>query len=256
MKKILLFVLLSFWISAFCQNSNSANDRNLISEIDKLKNKNNELEIQISQLKYSNESTNNMIDKVDNMYNNNFNRFFSFWSIIATIVIIGIPYYITTMQKKIIEVKKKEFIDFSTAQMEILENKLLEEIANNYSQLNKIIKESNDLSKQELDVTFKKTQVLTHLISSRVNELDGQFDKGMYNLVKAIGFAMESDLFNQASFLLDRALIYKDKLLSKDDYQKTEFKTCLEQLNKLDWENLLDEDKFLELKKFLEDNIE
>src|SRR5690606_30965486 len=122
----------------------------LTQQVIELEKKNDSLNKKVYEYNVAKNSFTDVIDKVDNLYNNNFNRFIAFWAIIASIIIIGIPYYITRIQKKIIEAKKAEILNYSSTEINKLETKFSSELTQKYLELSDLINNSNQENKEAL----------------------------------------------------------------------------------------------------------
>lgn len=155
-------------------------------KIEILSKKNDSLGKKINEYKSSNNSFIEVIDKVDNLYNNNFNRFLLFWTIVASIIIIGIPYYITRIQKKILEIKKSEIFNHSQAELNKLENKFSLELKEKYIELSDLISKSNEDNNETLKKEFIKSHIVNLYIAAKINEVDKKYDNVFSNLSNAV----------------------------------------------------------------------
>lgn len=158
----------------------------LNSQIIELEKKNDSLNKEIYEYKISKNSFIDIIDKVDNLYNNNFNRFIIFWGILGSLIVLGIPYYISQIQKRIIEIKKAEILNFSSVEINKLELKLLNELKDKFIELSNLINQSNEENKEKLKNESSKTIVSNLYIASKINELDKKYDLALINLGHAI----------------------------------------------------------------------
>jgi len=191
MNKFKIFLRLFFLCLIFSCNAQTDTTFNkridkLNSQIIELEKKNDKLNREIYEYKVSRNSFVDIIDKVDNLYNNNFNRFIIFWGILGSLIVLGIPYYISRMQKKIIEIKKVEILDFSSFEINKLELKLSNELKDKFIQLSDLINQSNEENKVNLKNELTKTRAVTLYIASKINELDKKYDMALKNL----GFAI------------------------------------------------------------------
>lgn len=208
MKKIILIGFILFTISCKAQHRNELSTEidSLSKKIIELEKKNDELSKLIYETNLTNKSSTELIDKVDNLYNNNFNRFILFWGMVASLITIGIPYYITRIQKKIIDAKKAEIINFSTTEINKLESNFSSELTKKYEELSDLINNSNQENKEELSKEFTKTFISNLYIASKINELDKKFNKVFINLSNAVIKSISIEYYTGANFHLKNIL--------------------------------------------------
>lgn len=188
--KLLLIV---FIISTFAFSAN-ANDsitqikiENLQRKIDTLKldNKNLQKENEnlkkgIEIIKAKSESTSIMIDKVDSMYQNNFDRLAIIFTFIGGVITIVLPYYLKTEQQKIIELKEKE--------LNASNEEKIKEVLKDF---NDKLTESEKKYKEDLD---KETENLNNTISEKTKKLEQKITKSNYSLSSKIYILTASQL--------------------------------------------------------------
>lgn len=217
---ILFFLSINFIVK-------SQNIKKLETTIDSLKTKVIDLEKEnILLIRKNNEYhvTNNLIfsliDKIDSLYSNSFNRFMILISIIGSITIFVIPYYLKQIQNKILETKKKEITNFSKEEINKLELQLTTEINSKYIELNdfigKINAENNELLKKEII----KTEISNLYIASKINELDKKHNAMLRNLTNAVIKSNSITAYDKVNFYLD--IIWKNLNSLQDSDLKIE----------------------------------
>lgn len=204
MKTLIQVFLFFLAINCNAQEDKNINCKlhNLTQQIIEVKKKNDSLSNKIYEYNVSKSSFTEIIDKVDNLYNNNFNRFIIFWGIVASIIVIGVPYYITRIQKKIIEVKKAEILSFSTEEIKKLETKFSSELTQKYLELSDLISNSTQENKKALSKEFAKTIVSNQHIASKIHELEKKYDKVFKNLAHAVIKSNSIEYYYGANFHL------------------------------------------------------
>ena len=190
MKLLLKITILLLFLNCKAQLQQKPDSKLQVELINKkieiLSNKNDSLEKKINEYKSSNSSFIEVIDKVDNLYNNNFNRFLLFWTIVASIIIIVIPYYITRIQKKILEIKKSEIFNHSQGELNKLENKFSLELKKKYTELSDLISKSNEDNNETLKKEFIKSHIVNLFLAAKINEVDKKYDNVFSNLYNAV----------------------------------------------------------------------
>lgn len=236
MKKLFQISVLFLFMICKAENNKTLNINRLEInlQLEKLNKRNDSLEQKLCELKAGNDSVIETIDKVDNLYNNNFNRFIIFWGIIASIIIVGIPYYISQMQKKILDTKKQEIIAFSTTEINNLESKLYSELKEKYIELSDLINQSNENNKAKINEEFIKSYILNLYIASKINELDKNYEKIFSNLFNAVIKAKSIEYYPGVNFHLKNIYNIFNKLVaSKIEFDKKELKNISEELESL-----------------------
>lgn len=207
----LIFTVLT--LNCIAQPNEDINSKvdTLNHKVVELEKKNDILLKKIDEYKISKNSNFEIIDKVDNLYNNNFNRFILFWGILASIITIGIPYYITRIQKKIIETKKTEILSYSSIELNKLEAKFSLELTQKYKELSDLINNSNQDNKKELKKEFIKTIILNHFFAAKINELDKKYNYIFINLKNAVLKSNSINYYNGVNTYLKSILRYLTK---------------------------------------------
>mgnify|MGYP003609933049 CR=1 FL=1 len=108
------FSLIVFIISTFAFSANS-NDSITQNKIENLQKENESLKKEIEIIKIKSESTSVMIDNVDSMYQNNFDRMIFLFGSLGAIIVFASPVavffynrWLKNQQKELIELKEKE----------------------------------------------------------------------------------------------------------------------------------------------------
>lgn len=129
-------------------------------------------------------------------------------SIIGSITIFVLPYYLKQIQNKILETKKKEITNFSKEEINKLELQLTSEINSKYKELNdfigKINSENNELLKKEII----KTEISNLYIASKINEIDKKHNAMLRNLTNAVIKSNSITAYDKVNFYLD--IIWKN----------------------------------------------
>jgi len=213
MKTILQLFFLFLIISCKAQKEKTLELKidKLATEVNELEKKNIKLKEEIYEYKVSKNSFIEIIDKVDNLYNNNFNRFIIFWGILGSLIVLGIPYYITRIQKKIIEAKKIEIVQFSTREINKLEKKFSDQLKEKYIELNDLINSSNAENKYRLENEFTKTEISNLYIASKINEIDKNYVRMFGNLKNAIIKCESIEDYDKIDFFLEKISSNKAK---------------------------------------------
>ncbi|MGV0833566.1 coiled-coil domain-containing protein [Empedobacter brevis] len=163
--KLLLIV---FIISTFAFSANS-NENTTKTQIENLQKENESLKKEIEIIKAKSESTSIMIDNVDSMYQNNFDRLAVLFTIIGAIVTFVLPHYLKKEQQKIIELKEKELNASNT--------KMINEILKDF---NEKLSESEKKYKDELK---KETENLHNTILEKTEELEQNLSNTNHSLL-------------------------------------------------------------------------
>jgi len=90
------------------------------------------------------------------------------------------------LQKKIIEAKKVEIMQFSTTEINKLEKKISSKLKKKYIELNDLINSSNEQNKENLKNEFIKAEASNYYIASKINELDKNYNQVFRNLRSAL----------------------------------------------------------------------
>lgn len=216
-KSIFLITSLIFVLPCFAQTDTLVNSQieYLNSEIISLKTTNDSLSRSILKYEYAKDSYLNTVDKIDALYNNAFDRFMVFWGIIGAIITIGIPYYITRIQKKTIELKKEEIVRNSTGAINQLEETFLNNLRDKYQELNELIRDSNQENKENLKKDSQKSLANNFYIVSKINELDEKYDLVLNNLLSGLKLCINGQWFSQVNMFSKRILEYINKFKNK-----------------------------------------
>ena len=243
MRISLLFLLIIFTCSAKEKQNQAEDIKRLNNQVEILIRKNDSLTMKMREFQLSKNEFTSVVDKIDNLYNNNFDRFILFWGIIASVIVIGIPYYITQMQKRIIEIKKTEIFTYSQGEINKLEDKFSKELTQKYSELNDLVNNSNLETKSELNKEFVKTRARSLYIASKINEIDKNYDKVFENLKDAITNCIDINYFFGINFYLRKIKNYKTKFDSQNvELNITRFNQIIESLKILGTNEEIDQD--------------
>ncbi|MDM1549923.1 hypothetical protein [Empedobacter falsenii] len=166
--KLLLIV---FIISTFAFSANS-NENTTKSQIENLQKENESLKKEIEIIKAKSESTSVMIDNVDSMYQNNFNRMTYLFSILGAIIVFVFPFWMQHTQKKLLKIKEEELNTSNTKKI----NEVLKDF-------NEKLSESEKKYKEELK---KETENLNNTIIEKTEELEQNIIKSNHSLSSRI----------------------------------------------------------------------
>lgn len=210
--KLLLIV---FIISTFAFSANSNEDTTKI-QIENLQKENESLKKEIEIIKAKSESTSIMIDNVDSMYQNNFDRMIFLFGSLGAIIVFASPIavffynkWLKDQQKKLIELKEVElnasneeriskfkseieqkFTDSKNEYNKKLneEKKNLEEKLNasNEEKIKEVLKHSEERFKTSQDDFYNKldetNKILEDSIIQKSKELEQKITKSNYSL--------------------------------------------------------------------------
>lgn len=224
MKTLLKITLFFLFVSCKAQSHTTTTLQldTLNGKINKLIKKNDSLQQKVNEFKIASNSSVEVIDKIDNLYNNNFNRFIVFWAIVASLIIIGIPYYITRMQNKILEAKKTEIFNYSKSEITKLEEKFTSELKEKYIELNDLINITTENSKENLRKEFIKSHIVNLYIASKINEIDKKHDNVFSNLSNAVIRSNSIEYYHGVKFHLNNILTSLTKFRNEGIVLNTE----------------------------------
>ena len=151
--KLLLIV---FIISTFAFSTNSNEDTTKI-QIENLQKENESLKKEIEIIKAKSESSSVIIDNVDSMYQNNFDRMIFLFGFVGAIIVFAFPFWMQRTQKKLLKIKEEELN------------------ASNTKKINEVLKDFNEkLIKSEekyIENLNKETENLHNTINEKTQEL-------------------------------------------------------------------------------------
>lgn len=149
-------LLIVFIISTFAFSANSNEDTTKI-QIENLQKENESLKKEIEIIKAKSESTSVMIDNVDSMYQNNFDRMIFLFGFLGAIIVFAFPFWMQRTQKKLLKIKEEELN------------------ASNTKKINEVLKDFNEkLTKSEekyIENLNKETENLHNTINEKTQEL-------------------------------------------------------------------------------------
>lgn len=218
---LLLFIISSF---AFSTNYNENARQN---QIENLQKENENLKKEIENLKLKSESISDMIDKVDSMYQNNFDRMIFLFGFLGAIVSIVLPFWIQHVHKRILEIKEKELNASNEKRIEEVLDHLENRFTESKIDYDKKLKEEKVTLQQKLDDSNEEK------IKRVLNDLEQKFTESEYNFYNKLDEhkkILEEDI-NEKTEKLDKnirktnhSLIAKNNIFhafyfkDKDDY--------------------------------------
>lgn len=172
MKNIILFIIFLLSQNLLCQKSAKAELKvfievkiqNLESKIETLEKENDSLNKQLNTFLINDYKSTDVIDKVENYYENAWNKLIYMLSIIGGIMVVLLPIVLTWQQKRELKLNKLDFQEDVDRKILELENRILtfnteeiEKVRNDIQELNNNISE-----KQKRDI--KKIYAMTYYL--------------------------------------------------------------------------------------------
>ena len=127
MKNKLLIIIILFFIKSYSKSDSTFVLVNLKinSEVNFLKKQNDSLAKRLNEIEKNDYKSIEVIEKVNDFYDRSWNKLIVFLSIIGSILLVVLPYYMSKNQEEKINLKTKEFEAFTEKKVDELETKIL-----------------------------------------------------------------------------------------------------------------------------------
>jgi hypothetical protein len=179
--RILLLISLLGFISTIAQKSNvnatvNLNYEKLEKKIIELNSKNDSLNKKLNNILINDYKSTDVIDKVNNYYDNAWSKLIYLLSIIGAITVVILPYFLTLQQKRELKLNKLDFQEDVDRKIIELENKIInfnkieiEKLRQEIENLNKNITEKQN---EEIAKIYAMTYYLQGLNAKTTNNSD------------------------------------------------------------------------------------
>lgn len=175
--KILIFIILFFFKSY--PNSDSKNtspNLKIDKEISILKNQNDSLAKRLNEIEKNDYKSVEVIEKINDFYDKSWNKLIVFLSIVGSILLFVLPYYLSKNQEEKINLKVKEFQDFTDKKVTELENKILGFHQEEFEKLKNQIELSQDDLNTNLNSEIKYVHSFIFALRGMLSEKDENYN--------------------------------------------------------------------------------
>lgn len=226
-KILLIIALLTFEISV-AQKNNEKSIYNKIESVEsmviRLKSQNDSLNKKLNTIEKNDYKSFEVIDRVNNYYENAWNKLIYFITAIGGILIFVIPYILSRLQKREINLNKEEYQEYVDSKVSEFEKKIVEFNEKETIKIRKEINELNENINNTQDEKIAKLYAMTfylqglHSINDNNPDLTiKSFTTTIKNLLKANTNENLKLALDNISYALDKKIKSKEKLTEEVD---------------------------------------
>ena len=178
MKNKLLIIIILFFIKSYSKSDSTFVLVNLKinSEVNFLKKQNDSLAKRLNEIEKNDYKSIEVIEKVNDFYDRSWNKLIVFLSIIGSILLVVLPYYMSKNQDEKINLKTKEFEAFTEKKVDELETKILNFHQEQFEKLKTEILLSQDGLNDNLNAEIKHVQSYIFALRGMLSEKDDNYN--------------------------------------------------------------------------------
>lgn len=245
MKKILIFILL-FYIKSYSKSDSTSLFINLKinTEINCLKKQNDSLAERLNKIEKNDYKSIEVIEKVNDFYNKSWDKLIVFLSMVGSILLVIIPYYLSKNQKEKINLKTKEFQDYTEKKVSELESKILNFHQNQFEKLNTEILSSQDVLNKNLNTEIKHVQSYIFALRAMLYEKDDNYNLFFKYYIIAANMLIGVEKIKEVEYIINginqRIIKCNERKIILDKNIQTRFENIISSLEENYSEILLD----------------
>ncbi len=223
MKKSIFIIALLFSINIYSnkvENENLNKIEKLEVKILKLNSTKDSLSNRINEIEKNDYKSVEVIEKVNQFYDNSWNKLITFLSIAGSIILFVIPYFSAKNQREALDMKKNEFEDYTNKKIFELEEKTKKFHTSQFKLLKSEVESLTSDINTNLNNEIAFVHAMSYFLKGNISGAEKNYDKQVKNYVlaayKLLEIKRESELLTVLTSIKNKISSWKTEGIKFD----------------------------------------